>query len=60
MKVQTIQVGRKATPVPPRAFSNDGTIVSVVIIITIFGGKWKSSMTTKGISSGTFKNNGNN
>ena len=60
MKVQTIQVGRKATAVPPCAFIKDGTIVSVAVIITIFGGKWKSSMTTKGISSGTFKNNGNN
>ena len=40
--------------------SKDGTIVSLGIIISIFGGKWKSWMTTKGISSGTFSNNGNN
>ena len=60
MKVQTIQVGRKATAVLPCAFTKDGTIFSVAVIITIFGGKWKPSMTTKGISSGTFKNNGNN
>ena len=55
VKVQTIQVGEVAIVVPPGAFTFHGTIVSGVVIVTIFGGEWISSVSTKGISSGTLK-----
>lgn len=60
VKVQTIQVGVEATIVPPGAFLTQGTVSSPTVIVTIFGGKWISSVIPKGISSGTFKNNDNN
>ena len=54
VKIQTIQVGVMATIVPPGAFTKDGTVnTSVAVIVTIFGGKWISSVIRKGISSGT-------
>ena len=59
VKVQTIQVGVVAIVVPPGAFAFHGTIVSTGVIITIFGGKWISSVITKGISSSTLKNDNN-
>ena len=55
VKVQTIQVGVVATMVPPAAFICHGTVTFVAVIVTIFGGKWISSVRTKGISSGTLK-----
>ena len=60
VKIQTIQVGVVATIVPPGAFIFHCTVTTVAVIITIFGGKWISSVSTKGISSGTLKNNSNN
>ena len=61
VKVQTIQVGVVAIVIPPCAFIFHGTVTTtVIVIVTIFGGKWLSSMYTKGISSGTLKNDNNN
>ena len=61
VKIQTIQVGVVAIVVPPGAFILHGTvIISAAVIITIFGGKWISSVRSKGISSGTLKNHNNN
>ena len=61
VKVQTIQVGAEAIVVPPGAFILHGTvIISAAVIVTIFGGKWISSVISKGISSSTFKNDNNN
>ena len=48
-----------ATLIPPGAFIFLGT-VTIVVLITIFGGEWISSVITKGISSGTFKKVNNN
>ena len=56
VKIQTIQVGVVATVVPPGAFICHGTVTTVAVIVTIFGGKWISSVIRKGISSGTLKN----
>ena len=55
VKIQTIQVGVVATIVPPGAFIFHCTVTTVAVIITIFGGKWISSVIRKGISSGTLK-----
>ena len=56
VKIQTIQVGRVAIVVPPCAVILHGTvIISAAVIVTIFGGKWISSVRSKGISSGTLK-----
>ena len=41
--------------VPPGAFICHGTVTTVAVIVTIFGGKWISSVIRKGISSGTLK-----
>ena len=60
MKVQTIQVGVVAIFVPPGAFILHGTVTTVAVIITIFGGKWISSVSIKGISSGTLKKRSDN
>ena len=61
VKIQTIQVGHVAVVVPPCAFIFHGTVsTSAAVIVTIFGGKWISSVISKGISSGTFKNDNNN
>ena len=61
VKVQTIQVGVVAIVIPPCAFIFHGTVTTtVIVIVTIFGGKWLSSVYTKGISSGTLKNDKNN
>ena len=60
MKIQTIQVGVVAIIVPPGAFTKDGTVTTVAVIITIFGGKWIASMIRKGISSGTLKKRSDN
>ena len=60
VKIQTIQVGVVATIVPPGAFISHGAVTTVAVIITIFGGKWLSSVFIKGISSGTLKNDNNN
>ena len=61
VKIQTIQVGVVATIVPPGAFTSHGTVsTSVAVIITIFGGKWISSVIRKGISSGTLKKRSDN
>ena len=57
VKIQTIQVGAVATVVPPGAFICHGTVTTVAVIVTIFGGKWISCVIRKGISSGTFKKN---
>ena len=60
VKVQTIQVGAEAIVVPPGAFICHGTVsISAAVIVTIFGGKWISSVISKGISSSTFKNDNN-
>ena len=55
VKIQTIQVGAEATIVPPGAFICHGTVTTVAVIISIFGGKWLSSVFIKGISSGTLQ-----
>ena len=55
VKIRTIQVGVVATTVPPRAFICHGTVTTVAVIISIFGGKWMSSVIRKGISSSTLK-----
>ena len=60
VKVQTIQVGVVATVIPPCAFIVHGTFNIATVIVTIFGGKWISSVISKGISSSTFKNDNNN
>ena len=60
VKIQTIQVGVVATIIPPGAFICHGTVTTVAVIITIFGGKWISSVNTKGISSGTLKKRSDN
>ena len=60
VKIQTIQVGAEATIVPPGAFICHGTVTTVAVIISIFGGKWLSSVFIKGISSSTLKNDNNN
>ena len=60
VKIQTIQVGVVAIIVPPGAFTKDGTVTTVAVIITIFGGKWIASMIRKGISSGTLKKRSDN
>ena len=60
VKIQTIQVGVVAIGVPPAAFMFQGTVTTVAVIVTIFGGKWMSPVMSKGISSGTFKNDNNN
>ena len=60
VKIQTIQVGVIAIIVPPGAFILHGTVTTVAVIVTIFGGKWLSSVSIKRISSGTLKNDKNN
>ena len=60
VKIQTIQVGVVATIVPPGAFISHGTVTTVAVIITIFGGKWISSVIREGISSGTLKKRSDN
>ena len=60
VKIQTIQVGVVATFVPPGAFPCHGTVTTVAVIITIFGGKCISSVIRKGISSGTLKKRSDN
>ena len=60
VKIQTIQVGVVATFVPPGAFLCHGTVTTVAVIISIFGGKWMSSVIRKGISSGTLKKRSDN
>ena len=60
VKIQTIQVGVVATIVPPGAFIFHSTVTAVAVIITIFGGKWISSVIRKGISSGTLKKRSDN
>ena len=61
VKIQTIQVGVVAFFVPPGAFTKDGTVnTSVAVIVTIFGAKWTSSVSTKGISSGTLRKRSDN
>ena len=58
VKIQTIQVGVVAIVVPPGAFKFHGTVItSAAVTVTIFGGKWISSVISKGISSGTLKKN---
>ena len=58
VKIQTIQVGVVAIGVPPAAFMFQGTTATA--IVTIFGGKWMSPVMSKGIFSGSFKNDNNN
>ena len=60
VKIQTIQVGVVAIIVPPGAFIFYCTVTTVAVIITIFGGKWISSVSIKGISSGTLKKRSDN
>ena len=60
VKIQTIQVGVVATIVPPGAFISHGTVTTVAVIISIFGGKWISSVRRKGISNGTLKKRSDN
>ena len=51
VKVQAIQVGMVAIVVPPGTLITRGTVASIVVIITIFGGKCHTTMITKRISS---------
>jgi len=44
-----------AAVVPPTTFIRRGTIARVGIIITIFGGKWKATMITEGITRSTWE-----
>ena len=60
VKIQTIQVGVVAIIVPPGAFIFHCTVTTVAVKITIFGGKWISSVSIKGISSGTLKKRSDN
>ena len=60
VKIQTIQVGVVAIIVPPGAFMYHSTVTTVAVIITIFGGKWISSVIREGISSGTLKKRSDN
>ena len=60
VKIQPIQVGVVASVIPPSAFILHGTVTTATVIVTIFGGKWISPVSTKGISSGTLKNDKNN
>ena len=60
VKVQTIQVGHVAIVIPPCAFKLHGTVTTATVIVTIFGGKWISSVIRKGISSGTLKKRSDN
>ena len=60
VKIQTIQVGVIATIVPPGAFQYHGTVTTLAVIITIFGGEWISSVIREGISSGTLKKRSDN
>ena len=60
VKIQTIQVGVVAIIVPPGAIKLHGTVTTATVIVTIFGGKWLSSVRRKRISSGTLKNDNNN
>ena len=55
IEVQTIQVGMVAMSVPPGTFMNRGTVCTVFIVITIIGGKWHTTMITKGITSVSYK-----
>ena len=55
IEVQTIQIGVVTTVVPPGAFIIQGTVSAVLVIITILGGKWHTTMITKGITSGTYQ-----
>ena len=44
----TIQMGQQAIIVPPGACKNQGTVsTAVLVIITILGGKWHTTMITK-------------
>ena len=60
VKIQTIQVGVVALFVPPGAIMCHGTVTTAAVIITIFGGKWISSVIRKRISSGTLKKRSDN
>jgi len=51
VKVQAIQVGIVAVVVPPGTFIIHSTVASVVVTITILGGKCHTTMITKRISS---------
>ena len=56
IEVQTIQIGTVTIVVPPGACINQGTVsTAVLVIITILGGKWHTTMITKGITSGTYQ-----
>ena len=53
----TIQIGVPAIFVPPGACIPQGTVyTAVLVIITILGGKWHTTMITKRITSGSCKN----
>ena len=54
-EVQTIQIGVETTVVPPGAFPTQGTADTPLVIITILGGKWHTTMITKGITSVSYK-----
>ena len=54
-EVQTIKVGEVTNTVPPGAFKSQGTAATPLVIITILGGKWHTTMSIKGITSGTCK-----
>jgi len=51
VKVQAIQVGPMAIVIPPGSFVTRSTVASIVVIITIFGGKCHTTMIAKRISS---------
>ena len=53
IEVQTIQIRVEAIDVPPAPFIYQGTVATPLVIITILGGKWHTTMNTKGITSGT-------
>ena len=56
IEVQTIQIGVVTTVVPPAAFITQSTVsTAVLVIITIFGGKWHATMIGKRVTSGSCK-----
>ena len=55
IEVQTIQIGVVTIVVPPGAFKYQGTVAAALVITTILGGKWHTTMITKGITSGTYQ-----
>ena len=55
MEVQTIQVGPEAIVVPPGAMIIQRAVGRALVVVAIFGGKWKTTMITEGITSSSWK-----